>query len=134
MISVFVSFKTGAANSKPYLALRSKNVSQIKKNIKEQVTLKQIIIEELQKEGMLNEDFQQLDEFAMWNKIKAKTKNLTSKVVHRVKRIYDSVMKRISEAFNYIKTLGKKMIQGLMNFLGVSVSRIKVSSGGRFPL
>ena len=130
----FVSFKTGAANSKPYLALRSKNVSQIKKNIKEQVTLKQIIIEELQKEGMLNEDFQQLDEFAMWNKIKAKTKDLTSKVVNRVKRIYDSVMKRISEAFNYIKTLGKKMIQGLMNFLGVSVSRIKVSSGGRFPL
>jgi hypothetical protein len=43
-------------------------------------------------------------------------------------------MKRISEAFNYIKTLGEKMISGLLNFLGLSVSKIKVSGGGKFPL
>ena len=130
----FVSFKTGDANSKPYLSLRSKNVRTIKKDINEQVTLKQIITEELEKEGMLNEDFQQLDEFAMWNKLKSKVKSVSSKVVNTAKRIYGAVMKRISEAFNYIKTLGKKMIQGLMNFLGFGVSKVNISSGGRFPL
>ena len=77
---------------------------------------------------------QQLDEFAMWNKIKSKVKSVSSKVKNAVKRIYDAVMKRIGEAFNYIKTLGEKMISGLMNFLGVTVSKVKVSGGGKFPL
>ena len=104
------------------------------KDIAEQVTLKQIIKEEIEKEGMLNEDFQQLDEFAMWDKIKSKVKSASSKIVSAVKRIYTAVMKRISEAFNYIKTLGEKMISGLMNFLGLSVSKVKVSGGGKFPL
>ena len=130
----FVSFKTGSANSRPYLALRSKNVKSIKKDINEQVTLKQIIREELEKEGILNESFEQLDEFAMWNKIKSKVKSVSSKVKNAVKRIYVAVMKRINEAFNYIKTLGEKMISGLMNFLGISVSSVRVSGGGKFPL
>ena len=55
-------------------------------------------------------------------------------MVNAVKRIYDAVMKRITEAFNYIKTLGEKMISGLLNFLGVSVSNVKVSGGGKYPL
>ena len=130
----FVSFKTGDSKSKPYLALRSKNVKAIKKDINEQVTFREIIREELEKEGMLNESFQQLDEFAMWNKIKSKVKSVSSKVKNAVKRIYDAVMKRIDEAFNYIKTLGEKIISSLMNFLGVSVSNIKTSGGGKFPL
>jgi hypothetical protein len=106
----------------------------IKKNINEQVTLKQIIREELEKEGILNESFEQLDEFAMWNKIKSKVKGISSNILNAVKRIYDGVMKRISEAFNYIKTLGEKIISGLMNFLGITISKIKISGGGRFPL
>ena len=131
----FVSFKTGNANSKPYLSLRSKNVKAIKNNINEQVTLKQIIKEEIEKEEILSESFsQQLDEFALWNKIKSKVKGAASNIVSAVKRIYTAVMKRISEAFNYIKTLGEKMISGLLNFLGLSVSKIKVSGGGKFPL
>ena len=135
----FVSFKTGDANSRPYLALRSKNVKQIQKDVNEQVTLRQIIKEELEKENIgmqiLNESIsQQLDEFAMWRKIKSKVKDVSAGVVNAVKRIYEAVMKRISQAFSYIKTLGEKMIKGLMNFLGVSVTRVKVSGGGKWSL
>ena len=36
----------------------------------------------------------------MWNKIKSKVKNASSKVLNAVKRIYDAVMKRISEAYD----------------------------------
>jgi len=130
----FVSFKTSDANSRPYLSLRSRNVRAIKKNIDEQITFGEIIREELEKEGMLNESFQQLDEFAMFGKIKSKFKDVSARVVSSAKRIYDAVMKRVSEAFNYIKTLGEKMIQGLMNFLGVSVTNVKTSGGGKWPL
>ena len=101
--------------------------------------LKQIIREELEKENIgiqiLNESsLQQLDEFALWNKLKSKAKGFSSKVVNAAKRIYQAVMKRISEAFNYIKTLGEKMIHGLMNFMGVSIRRVKVSGGGKWSL
>ena len=134
----FVSFKTGAANSRPYLALRSKNVkvNSIKKEINEQVSFKEIIKEELQKEKMtLSESvFEQLDEFTLWNKIKSKVKGMSSQVSNAIKRVYEAVMKRISEVFNYIKTLGEKMISGLLNFLGISVSNVKISGGGNFPL
>ena len=134
----FVSFKTGAANSRPYLALWSKNVkvNSIKKEINEQVSFKEIIKEELQKEKMtLSESvFEQLDEFTLWNKIKSKVKGMSSQVSNAIKRVYEAVMKRISEVFNYIKTLGEKMISGLLNFLGISVSNVKISGGGNFPL
>lgn len=130
----FVSFKTSGANSRPYLTLRSKNIKP--KEITEGTTFKQIIIEELQKENFtLSEStLEQLDEFATWNKIKAKTKKVSSNVMNSVKKIYLAVMKRIKEAFNYIKTLGSKMINGLLNFLGLSVSNVRVVSGGKYPL
>ena len=130
----FVSFKTGAANSRPYLALRSKNLKP--KEITEGVTFKQIIKEELQKENFTLDEsvFEQLDEFAVWNKIKAKTKKFSSGVMNAVKRVYLSIMKRIKDAFNLIKSLGTKMINGLLNFLGISVSNVRVVGGGKFPL
>lgn len=130
----FVSFKTGAANSRPYLALRSRNIKP--KEITEGTTFRQIVIEELQKENFsLNESaLEQLDEFAVWNKIKAKTKKLSSGVMNAVKRVYLAVMKRIKDAFNLIKSLGSKIIDGLLNFLGISVSNVRVVGGGKFPL
>ena len=120
-------------------ALLKAVVKQIQKDVNEQVTLRQIIKEELEKENIgmqiLNESIsQQLDEFAMWRKIKSKVKDVSAGVVNAVKRIYEAVMKRISQAFSYIKTLGEKMIKGLMNFLGVSVTRVKVSGGGKWSL
>ena len=130
----FVSFKTGAANSRPYLALRSRNIKP--KEITEGTTFRQIVLEELQKENFsLNESaLEQLNEFAVWNKIKAKTKKLSSGVMNAVKRVYLAVMKRIKDAFNLIKSLGAKMIDGLLNFLGISVSNVRVVGGGKFPL
>ena len=133
----FVSFKTGDANSRPYLSLRSRNVK--KKDIIEQVTFKQIIKEELEKENIgmqiLNEsNLQQLDEFALWNKLKSKVRSVSVKVKKAAERILSAVLKRISAAFNYIKTLGERMIQGLMNFLGISVTNVKVSGGGKWSL
>ena len=59
---------------------------------------------------------------------------MSSQVSNAIKRVYEAVMKRISEVFNYIKTLGEKMISGLLNFLGISVSNVKISGGGNFPL
>ena len=54
--------------------------------------------------------------------------------MNAVKRVYLAVMKRIKDAFNLIKSLGSKIIDGLLNFLGISVSNVRVVSGGKFPL
>jgi phage-related protein len=56
-------------------------------------------------------------------------------IKNKVKNIYNAIMKRVTQAFNYIKRLGKKLIEGLMNFLGVEVSDVTVNKGrGDFAL
>jgi small neutral amino acid transporter SnatA (MarC family) len=55
-------------------------------------------------------------------------------IVARAKKIVDVVMKRISEAFNYILELGEQMLQGFLNFFGINVDNVKVSGGGKYPL
>lgn len=132
----YVSFKTGGSGSRPYLSLRSKKLSTIKKILKQGdniPTFKTIITEEYQKE-FLNEDVEMLDEFALFDRLVKKVKNLSKDIVARAKKIVDVVMKRISEAFNYILALGEQMLQGFLNFFGISVDNVKVSGGGKYPL
>ena len=39
-------------------------------------------------------------------------------------------MQRLSQAFNYIKGLGQKMMEGLLAFFGLSINNVKVVGGG----
>ena len=128
----YVSFKTGGGKSKPYLALRSKKLA--KKDIVEQVTFRDILFEELEKEGVfLTEEHMQLDEFALFNKLKAKARSIGKNISNKILRVVNAITKRIKEAFNFIKSLGSKMLNGLLKFLGFEPN-VKVSGGGRFPL
>ena len=43
-------------------------------------------------------------------------------------------MKRVSEAFDFIKKLGSELVEGLMSFLGVEVSNVQVKGSGDFAL
>ena len=43
-------------------------------------------------------------------------------------------MKRLGEAFSYIKGLGKKMMEGLLAFFGLQINNVTVAGGGKFPL
>tara|TARA_Y100000758_G_scaffold16581_1_gene11733 strand:+ start:385 stop:1869 length:1485 start_codon:yes stop_codon:yes gene_type:complete len=135
--SFYVSFKTGGSGSRPYLALRSKKLAAIKKKLLNQgdniPTFKTIITEEYQKE-FLTEDIEYLDEFKLFDKLKGKIKNLSKDIVDKAKKILGEVMKRVSEAFDFMARLGEQMLQALLNFFGIAVNNVKVTGGGKYPL
>ena len=135
--SFYVSFKTGGSKSKPYLSLRTKG---FKPNLTEQISFRDIVLDELSKSEygqtlLVESNLQQLDEFQIFNRLVAKVKSVAGTIKNKVKNIYNAIMKRVTQAFNYIKRLGKKLIEGLMNFLGVEVSDVTVNKGrGDFAL
>ena len=132
----YVSFKT--SSNKPYLALRSSQLSK-----KELAGLKEsfrdIVIDEMSNSEfgmqMLSESEQeQLDEFAMFNRLADKVKGVSAAAKNAAKKVYDAIMSRIKQAFAYIKQLGEKMFAAVLHFLGMEVSSVKISSAGSFPL
>ena len=127
----YVSFKTGGAKSRPYLALRTKKPSK-KDFIPE--SFADIVYDECSRGGMLMEDIRRLDEFQLFNKLATKVKGVSRGVVNQVKKIFDAIMQRLNQAFNYIKGLGQKMMEGLLAFFGLSINNVKVVGGGDFPL
>jgi hypothetical protein len=130
--SFFVSFKTGGGASKPFLALRSRKLA--KKDILEEKSFKDIIFEELEAEGVvLTEQHMQLDEFSLFQKIKGRASVVAKNVASKIQKVYNSIIKRLKEAFNFIKSLGSRMLSALLKFLGF-VPQVKVSGGGAFPL
>ena len=135
--SFFVSFKTGGTSAKPYLSLRTKQISKSK--LVESVTFRDIISEEFSKYNfgeriLLESDRQQLDEFQLFNKLISNVKNVSKKVKDQVTNILSSIMKRVKEAIDYIKTLGGKMFNSILNFLGMEVSNVNINTSGPFPL
>ena len=137
--SFYVSFKTGGGGSKPYLALRTKKMSKKQMLGEEVESFRDIVVEEFSKSdygmSMLNEaNEQQLNEFQIFNKLSKGLKNVSSKIKSQAKKILDAILKRIKQAFDAIKRLGRSMFDGIMHFLGMEVSSVKISSGGQFPL
>lgn len=131
----YISFKTANASSRPYLALRSKKA----KNESYQPTLADIITEECAKERVgaqiLSEGVEeQLDEFQIFSKIINKTKNIIPAVKNKAKKILEAIMKRISAAFNALKKLGKKLLDEVLNFFGLSINNVKIKGGGKYPI
>lgn len=134
--SFYVSFKTGGTSSKPYLALRTKKVPKSKLV---ESSFRDIIHEEFSKfsfgEQLLSEgDIRQLNEFQIFNKLVRGVKNVSNRVKNQVKQILNNILKRTKEAINFIKSLGSKMFQAIMNFLGLSVQNVSITSSGPFKL
>lgn len=135
--SFFVSFKTGGSTAKPYLSLRTKQVSKSK--LAENLTFRDIISEEFSRYNfgekiLLEGNRQRLDEFQLFNTFINNVKNLSGKIKQQVKNILSAIMKRVKEAIDYIKTLGGKMFNAILNFLGMEVSNVNINTSGPFPL
>ncbi len=109
----------------PLLALRTKKV-----NIKE--SFADIVKNETSL--FLLEDKDVLNEFQLFDKIKKSTKSISSKVAKAATKILQNILKRIDEAFKSIKNLGDRIIHGIMWFFGIEVNKIKIKSGGNYPL
>ena len=104
------------------------------------LNFRQIVKEELQNEriGMqlLHEGkIEQLDEFQMFSRLVQKVKNVSSAIKNQAKKILDAIMKRVKAVFKKIKELGKGMFNALLNFFGLEVQNIKITSSAKsFPL
>ena len=82
----------------------------------------------------LTEEMEQLDEFALFDRLKKQAKNVSSAIKNQAGKIMDRIMFRIKQAFNGLKKLGEKMMAGLLDFFNLDVDNIKVAGGGPFPL
>jgi hypothetical protein len=92
-------------------------------------------MEEINKEGLLTEDMQQLDEFAIFNKLAGKVKDVSMNVVTKVSNAMKNILDRIKKVFQYIYKLGKQAVKALMNFFGVEIGKVKITkTGGIIPL
>ena len=136
--SFYVSFKS-SSGSAPYLAFRSKAKSRkALKSITDETlpSLKTIIMEEIRKEPLLlNEDFQQLDEWALLNKLSAMVKDVASGIWNTMKKVWDAIIERIKKVFSYIKRLGAKALSALRRFFGLEMDNAKLTrTGGIYPV
>jgi hypothetical protein len=135
--SFYIAFKTSGANPQASLVLRSKQVSKSK--LIENITFRDIINEEFSKSKLgktilIEASKQRIDEFALFNNLVKGLKNVTTKIKKQVEDILQTIMDRVKQAITYIKTLGGKMFDAIMNFLGFEVSDVMISSSGPFPL
>jgi len=135
----YVSFKT--SSNKPYLALRSSQLSKKEMlGLKESFSFKDIVFTEMNNSKfglqMLSEanDMQQLDEFALFNNLVNKVKNISADIKTAAKNILDKIMAKVKQAFDAIKQLGEKMFNAILHFLGMEVSSVRIRSSGSFPL
>ena len=131
----YVSFKS-SSGSPPYLALRSKKV-RLKNSF--EPTFADIIQEECAKDrvGMkvLHESrMEELNEFQILSKIWNKTKSVAKSIADGAKKVLTAIHKRLSAAFNWIKKQGRRMLDAVLNFFGFTISKVKVKSGGKYPL
>ena len=133
----YVSFKS-TAGSAPYLAMRSKKRSKKAKSqfIEDTLpSLKTILVEEMSRGGLLTEELQQLDEFALLNNLKQKISDFGSSIKRTVLNVWKNIMERIKRALAMIARLGKKALASLRKFFGLDIANAKLTrTGGVYPV
>lgn len=105
-------------------------------------TLREIVVDEYRKldekmqmivETTIKEKNTRLDEFSIMDtlkKIKSKLPAGAQKYADKIVNFFKGVWDRILNAFESIKKLGGKMIDGLLDFFGIGVEIKSVSGGG----
>ena len=95
---------------------------------KEKETLQSIIKEVIRKDKITNavlrelkEEIEQLDEFAIINKVFNKLKDIGRNAISWVKNLIKKIVNAVSKALDKIAKLGKKMFQELFEFIGIKL-------------
>ena len=55
-------------------------------------------------------------------------------IKNQAKRILDAILKRLKDAFNWIKKQGRRLIDAVLNFFGLDIKSIKITGGGKYPI
>ena len=72
---------------------------------------------------MLHENtIEQLDEFALLDKIKKGVSNIDKKIRNKFIQMWNWIKEKVNMAFEWIKKQGEKMLGMLMRFFGIEVT------------
>jgi len=138
----YASFKSSGNNS-PYMSVRGnieatpQKVLTFTKKIlakEEMMTFSGIMNEALtmneQGRKVLHENtIEQLDEFALLDKIKKGVSNIDKKVRDKFSQMWNWIKEKLNMAFEWIKQQGEKMIGMLMKFFGIQVTTAGLRGG-----
>jgi hypothetical protein len=123
-IKIFAAWKT--AVGEPASVLRALP--------EETDTFRGIILNELRNDKVvnkvitnLNEEMEQLDEFAIIRKAFNKVKGLTSKATTWLNNLFVKIMKKVKAALEKIKQMGAKLFEKLFEFFNIAISAVKES-------
>lgn len=131
----YASFKSSGSSS-PYMSVRGnieatpQKVLNFTKKIlakEEMMTFSGIMNEALtmneQGRKVLHENtIEQLDEFALLDKIKKGVSNIDKKVRDKFTQMWNWIKEKLNVAFDWIKQQGEKMLGMLMRFFGIQVT------------
>ena len=137
----YASFKSSGSSS-PYMALRgnivdapakvfahTKKILNMGESVEEgtHLTFKGIMDEALTMNEygrkMLHENtIEQLDEFALLDKIKKGVSNIDKKIRNKFIQMWNWIKEKVNMAFEWIKKQGEKMLGMLMRFFGIEVT------------
>lgn len=123
-IKIFAAWKTGDGSP----------ASVIRALPEETDTFRGIILNELRNDKVankvitnLNEEIEQLDEFALMRKVFNKVKGLTSKATTWLNNLFAKIMKKVKAALEKIKQMGAKLFEKLFEFFNIAISAVRES-------
>ena len=80
---------------------------------------------------MLHENsIEQLDEFALFDKIKKGLSNVNKKVRDKFTQMFNWIKEKVNNAFNWIKKQGEKMLSLILKFFNIQVTSVKLTGKG----
>ena len=145
----YASFKSSGGSS-PYMSLRgnivdtpdkvlnfTKKILNMGESVEEgtHLTFKGIMDESLTMNEygrkMLHENtIEQLDEFALLDKIKKGMNSVDKKVRNKFSQMWNWIKEKVTKAFDFIKTLGANMLNGLFKFFGIEPNNVGLTGKG----
>ena len=130
---IYSAFKS--SGGKPYSTLRLSGDNYIKdEETLVGCTLNSIIRDEILLDedvkslGLnLTEEIVALDEFALIKSLYGKLKNVGKNVQKWVGNLFKRIFEKVSQAMEKIKKLGKRLFEGLFQFLGIKITKVQTT-------
>ena len=145
----YASFKSSGGSS-PYMALRgnivdtpdkvlrfTKKILNMGESVEEEthLTFKAIMDEALTmneygRKVLHENSIEQLDEFALLDKVKKGMNSVVKKVRNKFSQMWNWIKEKVTKAFDFIKTLGANMLNGLFKFFGIEPNNVGLTGKG----
>ena len=122
-LKIFAAWKTGDGSPASVLRALPEGTD----------TFRGIILNELRNDKIansavnLNEEMEQLDEFAIMRKVFNKVKGLTSKATTWLNNLFKKIMIKVKAALDKIKQMGAKLFEKLFEFFNIAIASVKES-------